>query len=283
MRCLARETQNRYQNVIELRADIDRVLEGTTPGRVTNVETVPVEKQDEATQFTPVPEPLLAQMRQAEWPVEPTTTEAPPAHLLAQSRRARRPSDEHTAFTPPPQQLLADMRRDTVEDHERPTQVARITDLVSSDSSVTPLSAVTPTSAITPLTAVTPTVPVPPRTVTPVRSATPHSVPIIGPLPTHNTPLPQIVAAPYAPPRPLMPANPPLPDWGAPAPGAAPPVATQPAMQPYPSVPPPLDPQRAPGFDMGRMAAREALVRKLIWAVSLLVAAGIGAILATQL
>lgn len=47
----------------------------------------------------------------------------------------------------------------------------------------------------------------------------------------------------------------------------------------YPVVAPP-----APtSFDMGRIAAREAMIRRAIWVVVLIVAVGVGAILATQL
>ncbi len=186
MRCLARETAQRYATVVELRADIDQLLAGTAPGLTTNVETRPVEKEDEATVFTPVPEPLVAQSRRVEWPAEPTTTEAPPAALLAQTRRARRPSDEHTAFTPPPQSLLDGLRREAAEGS------------VTAPRSLAPPSIPSESD----MTTVMPPSPVPPRTLTPPRSATPHSVPIIGPLPTHDTPLPQIVAAPFSPPRP---------------------------------------------------------------------------------
>jgi hypothetical protein len=249
------------------------------------VTTRPVERQDEATtftpppdqlvrrsrresaeqtQFTPVPEGLLGQSR-GDWPAEPTTAAAPSATLLAQARRARRPSDEHTAFTPPPQSLLDGLRREELD-----------------GSSVTAPRALAPTvneadmTAVTPLTSVTPTAPVPPRTLTPRRSATPHSVPLIGPLPTHerDTPLPQIVAAPFSPPRPLIPSNAPV-DWGAPAPGSAP---VLPPLDAPSAMPPPVA-----GFDMGRLAAREALIRRLIWVIVLLAATLVGVVLATKL
>ncbi|HEU4612292.1 MAG TPA: protein kinase, partial [Kofleriaceae bacterium] len=136
-KCLARETERRYQTVAELRADLDRLLAGGAVDRGASFETKPVARQDdEATMFTPPPEPVLAASRRAkrpsgeettftpppepllaasrraaDWSNEATTAGTPSAQLLAASRRAKRPSVEETSFTPPPEQVLADLRR----------------------------------------------------------------------------------------------------------------------------------------------------------------------------
>ena len=48
-------------------------------------------------------------------------------------------------------------------------------------------------------------------------------------------------------------------------------------MPQYPQAPP------AKNFDMGRMAAREAMIRRVIWILVLVVATAGGIVLATQL
>jgi hypothetical protein len=78
--------------------------------------------------------------------------------------------------------------------------------------------------------------------------------------------------------------------------GVSPYAPTVPAMQhhapfvtpPGMTVPSPQYPlaanQRSPrSFDMGRMAAREATIRRLVWIIVLVVACGLGIVLATQL
>ncbi|HEY5944899.1 MAG TPA: protein kinase [Kofleriaceae bacterium] len=128
MRCLERDTSVRYQTVGELRADLERLVAGTAQDRARGVETKPIERFDEATQFTPPPvmfdrqapdfedtqftpppERLVAETR-PDWTGEATTAGAPSVHLLAQARRAKRPSGEQTQFTPPPEQILAELR-----------------------------------------------------------------------------------------------------------------------------------------------------------------------------
>ena len=148
------------------------------------------------------------------------------------------------------------------------------------------------------------------------RTMTPSTAPV------RQTPVPQLVAAPFSS-RPVAPSSPSSPtDAMEHPPGAAPHAAPQgfaPNMPPHvptpagiapytPNMPPhvptpagiapytpdvptpgglspyPLAPQHAPnGFDMGRMTAREATIRRLIWIVVIVVGLGIGAILATQL
>ena len=67
--------------------------------------------------------------------------------------------------------------------------------------------------------------------------------------------------------------------------GIAPYASSMPPHVPTPAglSPYPLAPQPAAKFDMGRMTAREATIRRLIWIVAIIVALGLGAILATQL
>src|SRR5690606_1658775 len=87
------------------------------------------------------------------WSTSESTALVPPSQqLLAQARRAKRPSAEPTAFTPPPVQLLDELRstpaapewgdadesiatakrpRPSVpDDHDRETAVARLADIV---------------------------------------------------------------------------------------------------------------------------------------------------------
>ncbi|HEY5928374.1 MAG TPA: protein kinase [Kofleriaceae bacterium] len=160
MRCLERDLAKRYQTVTELRLDLARLLAGIAPDRSAAVETKPVVKQDEPTQFTPPPERLLDELRRSP-DHEETQFTPPPQQLLAESRRARRPSDEHTAFTPPPEAVLAELRAGrrkhspvvewtdederepttdgverpgrprSTEEHERVTKVARLADIAA--------------------------------------------------------------------------------------------------------------------------------------------------------
>jgi serine/threonine-protein kinase len=161
MRCLERDTANRYANVAQLRDDLDRLLVGAGD-RSHVIETKPIERPsfDDATQFTPPPERLLDQSRRDAPELERTQFTPPPQKLIEQSRRARRPSDEHTAFTPPPEKLIEESRppgrrkpsappeggddeeratmnripRDAFanDEHDRITRVARASDIAAS-------------------------------------------------------------------------------------------------------------------------------------------------------
>ena len=64
------------------------------------------------------------------------------------------------------------------------------------------------------------------------------------------------------------------------APGA-PPISAYPSAQAYPQYPSQHPP--AAGFDMGRIAAREATIRRLVWIVVLVLAIAAGVVLAVQL
>jgi serine/threonine protein kinase len=104
MRCLERDTRERYQTVAELRHDLERLLEGVAPTRAQLVGPRPSARADEeATELTPVP-------RLGDWAQESTTLVPPPAQLVAASRR-KSPMDEATQLTPPPAQLLELARR----------------------------------------------------------------------------------------------------------------------------------------------------------------------------
>jgi len=358
MRCLERETSRRYQTVRELRDDLERLLpkhddEATqlTPPPEPLVRR-PKRPSVEDTTFTPPPAKLIADARPPAWPVQATTAGVPSAQLLAQARRAKRPTaDEATQLTPPPEPLLAKARRadrpadfeatqltpppprllreaagsdwtddddhlptsrrrkhdasdgrapahapgdrHRADDHERVTAVARLADIVeraamtrgpagasvnertttiprtSHDSEAdlatarfprgadAEVRARKPSSAPPPVprTARAPTPqapPTPPRTFTPQAPVPPRTF-------TPQTPLPNLVAAPFSQPPPARPTF--GPDLFAVSP---PPPALQ-------------------SFDMQRIAAREALIRRLIWIAAIVVALGAGAILATQL
>jgi hypothetical protein len=51
---------------------------------------------------------------------------------------------------------------------------------------------------------------------------------------------------------------------------------------PFP-IPPPEPARSTKSFDMARVAAREAMIRRVIWIVALVLAVGVGVILWTQL
>jgi serine/threonine-protein kinase len=116
------------------------------------------------------------------------------------------------------------------------------------------------------------------------------------PPPAYPSPIPQ--PSPY-PPQPAPPYSSPVPQPSSysqpppqrpevplPAPGtlgAAPPLAPTP-WGPQGAGSPSSQIQRgAQGFDMARIAAREALIRRLIWIAAIVVAVAVGVILATQL
>jgi serine/threonine-protein kinase len=317
MRCLERETSKRYATVAELRLDLARLLAGVVPSRVVSVETRPIAKADEEatmftpppepllaearrdwgaeptaqlpvseqllaasrrakrpsvedTTFTPPPEPLLAESRRADWSsAEPTTAAAPSAQLLAEARRAKRPSVEPTSFTPPPAEVLAELRNPPLRESptgewnptadaesERVTAIANLAEIVeraamtrgpAADRAATvPRTRRDDDSGIdTP----TPVVARKPPSAPPVNAPLPAAPPV-RPLPRQaQTPVPQLVAAPFS--QPLAPSLPP---------------------------PPPLV-----QYDMTRIAAREMMIRRVIWIVALVLAAVVGVILATQL
>ena len=132
------------------------------------------------------------------------------------------------------------------------------------------------------------------------RAAAPMPAP--RPLPRQQqTPIPQLVAAPFSvrrtptvpPPRPPTPLPPhlasPVPGIGPPLPRHVTPLPLPPPheMMQRPSsgympYPPPEPPQRK-SFDMGQLAAREDAIRRFVWIIVLLVAAGVGAALASLL
>ncbi|HEX5062460.1 MAG TPA: protein kinase [Kofleriaceae bacterium] len=124
MRCLQRDIETRYQTVAELRGDLERLLGGAAPDRARAVDTKPVEKHDEATQFTPPPIGLVDRSRRDDpWAPEATTAAQPSAQLLAEARRPKRPSvEEATQFTPPPEKLIAESRRPKRPSAEEATQ-----------------------------------------------------------------------------------------------------------------------------------------------------------------
>ena len=99
-----------------------------------------------------------------------------------------------------------------------------------------------------------------PRTMTPQHVGPPA-------VPRTMTPhdMPPIVAAPFS----------------VTAPGAAPPISGYPSAQAYPQYPSQHPP--AAGFDMGRMAAREATIRRVIWIAVLVLAIVTGVVLAVRL
>ncbi len=109
----------------------------------------------------------------------------------------------------------------------------------------------------------------------------PRAVVPVAPMPrpleskhTH-TPLPQVVVAPFSsPPR------------ARPGEGQGTPLVTPvPGAFPPPVYPPPGfgAPARGPTYDMSKIAAREATIRRLVWIVAFVVAVGAGIVLATQL
>lgn len=124
------------------------------------------------------------------------------------------------------------------------------------------------------------------------RTMTPHD---LGGPSLPRVPTPQQMAVPTMPSQPGGPV-PPLaaapfssPSYpGAPyaSPGSQ--GASQPGMSPYPPSPYPSSypvqssPQAGHGFDMGKMAAREATIRRLIWIVVLVLAVAVGVVLAAR-
>ena len=173
MRCLERETAQRYQNVVELRADLNQLLDGTATGRTTsNITTRPVEKQDEATTFTPPPESWFA-ARGASRRSRPSSRRCPRGCSTSREeigrpsrRRPRHPRRRCSRRTP----REAAVRRAHCVHAAAAVAADGLRREDIDGSSVTAPRALAPTvneadvTAVTPLTSVTPTAPVAPRT-----------------------------------------------------------------------------------------------------------------------
>jgi serine/threonine protein kinase len=137
MRCLERDIAKRYQTVTELRLDLARLLAGVSPDRSHVIETKPIIKADEPTQFTPPPERLINELRKSA-DYEQTQFTPPPAGLLDDLRTPPRDfkewddDDEHVATT----SRRPKSRPESVsEEHERVTKVARLSDIAAAHAS----------------------------------------------------------------------------------------------------------------------------------------------------
>jgi hypothetical protein len=173
-----------------------------------------------------------------------------------------------------------------------------------------PPSTLTPPRTLTPQVAVprtmSPPQPAVPRTLTPQQQPAPH---VPTPLPGHLSGPPHIATPPSGqlppghmptpmplaknPPPPLGPNPPPLAPGVLPYMPGIPSPSTHGGQQPgYPpatfdsfSTPFPVPPQpySTKSFDMAKLAARDAMIRRVIWIVAFVLAAGVGILLATQL
>ncbi len=131
MRCLERDTAKRYQTVAELRADLDRLLAGHAPDRSHVIETKPIARLDEVTQFTPPPERLLNELRRT-GDFEHTQFTPPPQQLIDQSRAPEwDDEDEHASTTAKKPNLASAAWND---EHERATKVARLADIAAAQA-----------------------------------------------------------------------------------------------------------------------------------------------------
>jgi serine/threonine-protein kinase len=285
MRCLEREPQHRWVDVMQLGAAIDRLLDGDESGDDDDVtRSVSLPPDDESTMYEERPRPLV--------------TSPYPAQMVKPSAAA---AELGEAATEPAPYVS---RSKTISQVPPPGQQSR-----GSQPMLTTLPGRgAPGKTPTPVTQrKSPTEPPPAgRASQPAVGQPPGgraSQPLFGQAQEQSgglaTPLPGSGLALFPPPPPGdprgRPPTPPPPMAVYTPPGAAGPLpqAQRPVMDlasfAQPAIPrtdlvPPLPPGPGmPGFDMSQIAARDAAVRRFVWIIVLAVAAVIGIAVATQL
>ncbi len=310
MRCLERETQKRYRSVGELRGDLERMVKDGVSATTATVLLRPNIDDNDETTVTPPPERILESTRGAQTPsMETIDMQRTPRVDRADS--ARTPRFER----PTP---LAEWED---EDERAPTTTRRPDG--GDDSVPEANASRTPSSPIPSLVARAPSSPSPVARVSSSVKSSPSmpAVPPLRPLESRHvaTPVPQVVVAPFSqsprtpppndprmrsptgqmPPMGMEPrapttiGSPPAPGLRSPTPGAFPglpptPVphvipTTPPMFAPYGAQSPPQSRPPTAGYDMSTLAARDTVIRRLVWIVVLVVAAGLGFLIAMQL